>query len=637
MLDLNSCPLISIVIPVFNSENDLKKCIDSILIQSFSKIELICIDDGSQDSSFEILQGYSIEDNRVKVIKQENKGPAAARNLGLSKACGKYVWFVDSDDWLNQDSVAALADCIRINESDIIGFRGYAIHSKTQKKYTNDRYRDLNVIPDDRLHKVLTNKNNNSFLYSTPLEAWSRIFKRSFLLEKNIFFEPSLVVMDDSLFVMECFLKANTVFYTKLDLYNYNIGNESSVSNSIDYYDLKKCLTPIFIAKKCDQIMKELCVSESIFNAVKVRNLDRIVYFYNKYKGKNKRDLFLQVKEYLISSKYLLSKSLTKIDKFNILNDLIKYNYLVFLFKNFFFEKQVFNSSKKIKIFKLSIYISGTTNNNDILVKRRRFLFLQLYKRKSTLKSNCIYLFGLKISENSLIFKRFVHKPNINKIFELKGAYAEEKRLFIIGNGPSLNLMDLSVLNNEKTFVLNRSHFLKEKGLYRADFYCMSDRFAYQNYGHEIDLDYADRYFASTWTGWNLSNNVYLYDMYSRAEIRTENQIQFDMTMPIYLGRTVALDALQIAVYLGFKKIYFIGVDLSFGLKDRHFYRSNEGESDAFQVNWSTSNEINMIENFKHAFDVLKKNNIEIYNAGIGGMLNTIPRVDFNSLFLNNN
>ena len=91
---------ISIIIPVYNSEKYLKKCIDSILNQTYRKLEIICVDDGSTDKSIEILMDYALKDKRIKIYKNEFKGVSAARNSALEKCTGNYVMFVDSDDWI---------------------------------------------------------------------------------------------------------------------------------------------------------------------------------------------------------------------------------------------------------------------------------------------------------------------------------------------------------------------------------------------------------------------------------------------------------------------------------------------------------------------------------------------------------
>ena len=97
--------LISIIIPVYNVELDLEKCLESIINQTYKNIEIILIDDGSTDNSGKICDIYAEKDCRIELLKQENSGVCSARNLGISKATGEYVTFVDADDWIEEDYI----------------------------------------------------------------------------------------------------------------------------------------------------------------------------------------------------------------------------------------------------------------------------------------------------------------------------------------------------------------------------------------------------------------------------------------------------------------------------------------------------------------------------------------------------
>lgn len=99
---------ISVIIPVYNVEKYLSKCLNSLICQSFQDIEFICINDGSTDNSLNLLEQYALKDSRIKVITQPNKGPACARNKGLSIATGEYISFVDSDDFIENDAFERL-------------------------------------------------------------------------------------------------------------------------------------------------------------------------------------------------------------------------------------------------------------------------------------------------------------------------------------------------------------------------------------------------------------------------------------------------------------------------------------------------------------------------------------------------
>ena len=131
---------ISIVVPVYNVEKYLSKCLESLISQTLADIEIICINDGSTDKSLEILENYASKDNRVKIINQENQGVSTARNNGLACANGEYVTFVDSDDWLESNSCEELYNKAIQTNSDIVLFSHYDVfpNKKTPYNLAND-------------------------------------------------------------------------------------------------------------------------------------------------------------------------------------------------------------------------------------------------------------------------------------------------------------------------------------------------------------------------------------------------------------------------------------------------------------------------------------------------------------------
>lgn len=113
-------PKLSIIVPVFNAEKYLSECIDSIIAQSFADFELILVDDGSTDSSYEICKKYALSDKRVKIIQEKNGGPGKARNTGLDVACGEWIGFCDSDDWIDSSSYEEALRITSEKKSDLV-------------------------------------------------------------------------------------------------------------------------------------------------------------------------------------------------------------------------------------------------------------------------------------------------------------------------------------------------------------------------------------------------------------------------------------------------------------------------------------------------------------------------------------
>ena len=133
--------LISIIIPVYNVEKYLRQCLDSVLSQTYTNYEVIMVDDGSTDSSYDICLEYSIKDSRFKSFQKENGGASSARNIGLDKADGKYVFFLDSDDWIDKNTFQSLLEIAEAEETDFVVSEAVAFDDATGKEdYSNYFY-----------------------------------------------------------------------------------------------------------------------------------------------------------------------------------------------------------------------------------------------------------------------------------------------------------------------------------------------------------------------------------------------------------------------------------------------------------------------------------------------------------------
>ena len=164
---------ISVIVPVYNAEQYLRECLESLVNQTLEDLEIICVNDGSTDSSPKILEEYASKDSRIKIFHQENQGVSAARNLGISKVQGEYLVFVDSDDWIELNALEILYKTIDKRKSDILLFSNY--------RY----YGDSSVKRDTRLEKLelLVNDKNINFneyydeLIKTPLLCCGKLYR----------------------------------------------------------------------------------------------------------------------------------------------------------------------------------------------------------------------------------------------------------------------------------------------------------------------------------------------------------------------------------------------------------------------------------------------------------------------------
>ncbi len=220
-------PLVSIIIPVYNVEKYLSECIDSVINQTYNNLEIILIDDGSTDSSGNICDKYSIIDNRINVIHKINGGLSNARNDGFLNAQGDYVYFLDSDDFIEITAVENLVKNILENNSDVVFFDGITFNDYSNKKVKNQNYLRKNQYSTAsglEIFELL--QKNRDYHSAVPL----MFFKRQFLLENNLKFIPHML-HEDMVYTFQTFINAKVVSYCDKPLYNRR-NRASSITTS---------------------------------------------------------------------------------------------------------------------------------------------------------------------------------------------------------------------------------------------------------------------------------------------------------------------------------------------------------------------------------------------------------------------
>ena len=218
----------------------------------------------------------------------------------------------------------------------------------------------------------------------------------------------------------------------------------------------------------------------------------------------------------------------------------------------------------------------------------------------------------------------------------VKNSYAG-KRCFIIGGAPSLNLMDLAPLNNEFCFAVNKGFHLREKGISQVEFYGLSDHNAFVEYGNEIPLDFAKHICIFGSIPWTRNpekvSYIPMYTNKEKSRFMSSGFFQFNILKPVAHTNTIILQMLQVAVYAGFKEIYIIGVDNDFSGTNMHFYQdSAEEKENMIKWNYDPTNDNELA--FNEAYKILTRKGILIFNAGVGGKLKSLPRIDFHKLFI---
>ena len=220
-------PQISIIIPVYNTELFLKSCINSLINQSFENCEFIFVDDGSTDESCNLIKSYKKNDNRIKLVMQKNKGVSSARNTGILNSNGKYIGFVDSDDYIDSDMYDILYREIQKEDSDVIisNFEEELNRTKNIKTY--------NLIKNKVMDKTYIQNNILSFFIKDDSlnTVCNKLYKKSIIDEYNIRFPKGLPLGEDGIFNMIYFSKCSSCKYIDYTGYHYREVHGSATRN----------------------------------------------------------------------------------------------------------------------------------------------------------------------------------------------------------------------------------------------------------------------------------------------------------------------------------------------------------------------------------------------------------------------
>lgn len=265
---------LSIIIPVYNSEKYIKRCLDSILNQSFSDFEVICLNDGSTDKSLDILKKYEKKDKRIRVFSHDNQGIARTRNKGIKLAKGEYVMFIDNDDYIDFDYLEKYYNSVK----------GYDIVIGGYRRITETK-------------KVIESRNSKEtewgkFIIVAP---WAKIFKRNLIVKNNIEFLP-YGIGEDIFFYIQCLDKTNKI--KSIDYIGYNwFYNTQSVSNT-DHKGLNDDIDIIFLINSIKKKITDNNIDKITLEYFYVR----LAFYYLLYSGRySSRYRFKKEYNYIIN------------------------------------------------------------------------------------------------------------------------------------------------------------------------------------------------------------------------------------------------------------------------------------------------------------------------------------------------
>lgn len=204
--------LISVIVPIYNIEKHLPRCIDSILNQTYKNWEAIFVNDGSTDNSLKILEKYKKRDERIKIIDKKNAGSGAARNDGIENSRGKYIAFLDSDDWYEKNFLEKLYNNLIENNSDVAMCNPKMVYDDANKNKKINTYFFYEIELNKTPEKILG-------ILAMPV-VWNKLYKKDIIVKNNIKF-PNYSFCEDVEFLYKIFLYVNKVSKIKDDLYNY--------------------------------------------------------------------------------------------------------------------------------------------------------------------------------------------------------------------------------------------------------------------------------------------------------------------------------------------------------------------------------------------------------------------------------
>ena len=225
--EVSNGPLVSIIVPIYNAEKTIGRCIDSILNQTYKEFELILMDDGSMDTSGEICDEYAEKDGRIRVIHKENSGVSDTRNQGIDAARGEYLQFPDSDDWITPDATGLFIRAAAESQCDMVIADFYRVIGERVSKKES-------IEADGLMGKIEyaenMMKNPADFYYGV---LWNKLYKRSVIEEYNLRMDSSISWSEDFMFNLEYIRHIQTIYVLKVPVYYYVKTKGSLVSQSM--------------------------------------------------------------------------------------------------------------------------------------------------------------------------------------------------------------------------------------------------------------------------------------------------------------------------------------------------------------------------------------------------------------------
>lgn len=295
---------LSVIIPIYKTEAYIKECLNSILSQATKYVEIILVDDGSPDNCPQICDEFAKSDERIRVVHKENGGLSSARNAGMSVACGKYVTFVDSDDVICPGSISKILEWIQNEDADICFLRA-------EKIYPDGSTQDLGECLVGENLRGQSHEDAIKYLASRPKypgSAWTKLYKRQFLLDNDLHFPYDRRYSEDLGFVRDCILCAERFDALDFMFYQYRQGRQGSITNKVNAKNFNDLF--IFVEETTQKLNVRNTndpVAKRFMRFVAYEYLI-LLYLYTRIPQEDKKDALFKLKQFAWTLKYATSK-----------------------------------------------------------------------------------------------------------------------------------------------------------------------------------------------------------------------------------------------------------------------------------------------------------------------------------------
>lgn len=606
---------LSIIMPVYNAGKYLEDALKSVVDQKLPDMEIICVDDGSTDGSLEILEKFALLDARVKVFTQHRKGVGSARNLGLAKSVGKYIWFIDADDWIPHNSCEELYGIAEKNKADIVYFCVDYFDSMKQTIVENKWFNNFNGWVDEKYYNsLLSFEEYREFIFRLSGAIWHKFILRDFIIQNKIYFSENIFLMEDRLYCFDLFLKKPKIFFSLERFYTYRSNRIDNVMGKLSKDNILELNIFYYFQEVYNRIQKQ---SKSIEQKELLNNLfEGFVIYYHQCHVNFKNAYYNKVLKIMKVIKQTQNlRYLHSMDSFKRCENLFKKKNIVKIIDKDItltyinlFNIAFFRIKKTPFIFlgKLLGIPIFTFRNKDG-VSKKNFFGIPFFKKVEKSDKIRSYIFGIKYKAventdfklrgleqrlkqhnerliNDLKLRLKQHNENLTACFNLHQKvflkYRDKHRAeeaMVLGSGPSLNYYqyDKSKIHigcNRlfKTMDLDYLFLFDAEGTkeYLYDLFNFKNENTKVFLGHFLrDMEYNQD--QSYW--FHLHNipekfsqvfNSELYYIGRGASTPFTREIYTDLSIfPLMDYRTVVHHAFQFALFAGFKRIYIVGCD----------------------------------------------------------------------------